>query len=329
MCLPHCCDWGSPAGRLPLNSTNQNPSEGELIMATLFVGLGRMGAPMVRRYAGTASTVLFDVDAAVARTLADDIAARALDSLAEIPDDIDTVILMLPNSRIVESVLAADGLLDLLPGGALVIDMGSSEPASTRRLAEAARERGIGYVDAPVSGGVAKAVTGQLSIMVGGEDVDTRRARQHLAPMGATILEVGPSGAGHAAKALNNLLSATNIAAAAEVLAVASSFGIDPGVMVEVLNASTGRSQATEVKYPQQVLTGSYDSGFAMDLMIKDVGIAQSLARAQGLQTPVTDAAAETAGNARSTLARDDLDHTELARYYEHLNGVSLRATRA
>src|SRR3954447_18766784 len=128
-------------------------------MATLFVGLGRMGAPMVRRYAGTKSTVLFDVDAAVARTLADDVGARALDSLAELPDDVDTVILMLPNSRIVESVLEADGLLDRLPSGALVIDMGSSEPASTRRLAEAARQRGIGYVDAPVSGGVAKAVT--------------------------------------------------------------------------------------------------------------------------------------------------------------------------
>ncbi|SEO57720.1 NAD(P)-dependent oxidoreductase [Trujillonella endophytica] len=298
-------------------------------MATLFVGLGRMGAPMVRRYAGTTATVLFDVDTAIARALADDIAARPLDSLAELPDDVDTVILMLPNSRIVESVLEADGLLDRLPGGALVIDMGSSEPTSTRRLAEAARERGIGYVDAPVSGGVAKAVTGQLSIMVGGEVADASRARPHLAPMGATILDVGPSGAGHAAKALNNLLSATNIAAAAEVLAVASSFGIDPGVMVAVLNASTGRSQATEVKYPKYVVTGCYDSGFAMDLMLKDVAIAQSLARGEGLQTPVTDAAAEAAGNARATLARDDLDHTELARYYEYINQVSFRATGA
>src|SRR5688500_14367289 len=122
-------------------------------MATLFVGLGRMGAPMVRRYSPSVSTVLFDVDVALARTLADDVDARALDSLAELPDDVDTVILMLPSSQIVESVLETDGLLDSLRKGALVIDMGSSDPASTRRLAEVARGSGIGFVDAPVSGG--------------------------------------------------------------------------------------------------------------------------------------------------------------------------------
>jgi 3-hydroxyisobutyrate dehydrogenase len=114
-------------------------------MATLFVGLGRMGAPVVRRYACTTSTVLFDVDAAVAQTLAHDVAARALNSLAEIPDDIDTVILMLPNSQIVESVLEADGLLDRLSSGALVIDMGSSEPPRVQgRAAEHPHEPGRG-----------------------------------------------------------------------------------------------------------------------------------------------------------------------------------------
>jgi 3-hydroxyisobutyrate dehydrogenase len=299
-------------------------------MATLFIGLGRMGAPMARNYtAAGRDVVLFDVDATVAASLAEEIGARAIDALTEVPADVDTVVLMLPNSRIVESVLEADGLLARLPDGSLVIDMGSSEPASTRRLAEVARGEGIGYVDAPVSGGVAKAVTGELSIMVGGAGDDVRRARPHLEPLGAAILDVGPPGAGHAAKALNNLLSASNLAAAAEVLTVARAFGIEADVMVDVINASTGRSQATEVKYPKHVLTGSYDSGFAMDLMIKDLRIARSLARAEGLQTPVTDAAAETADSARAALARDDLDHTEVARYYESVNGVSLRATRA
>jgi 3-hydroxyisobutyrate dehydrogenase len=299
-------------------------------MATLFIGLGRMGAPMARNYAAAGrDVVLFDVDATVAGSLAEEIGARAVDSPAEVPADVDTVVLMLPNSRIVESVLEADGLLARLPDGSLIIDMGSSEPASTRRLAEVARGEGIGYVDAPVSGGVAKAVTGELSIMVGGAGDDVRRARPHLEPLGAAILDVGPPGSGHAAKALNNLLSASNLAAAAEVLTVARAFGIEPDVMVDVINASTGRSQATEVKYPRHVLTGSYDSGFAMDLMIKDLRIARSLARSEGLQTPVTDAAAETADSARAALARDDLDHTEVARYYESVNGVSLRATRA
>lgn len=261
--------------------------------------------------------------------LADELGARVAPSLSELPDGVDTVVLMLPDSRVVESVLLTDGLLARLPAGSLVIDMGSSEPTSTRRLAETARARDVGYVDAPVSGGVAKAVTGELSIMVGGDPVDVERARPHLEPLGATVLVVGGPGAGHAAKALNNLLSATNIAAAAEVLTVARAFGIAPDAMVDVLNASTGRSQATEVKYPKHVLTGRYDSGFAMDLMIKDLGIARSLAQDQGANTPVTDAAFDTAVRAREALGGANLDHTELARYYESVNGVSLCRTDA
>jgi 3-hydroxyisobutyrate dehydrogenase len=295
-------------------------------MSTLFVGLGRMGAPMARRHAARHETVLFDVDSSVASALAGELGARAVPSLAELPGGVDTVILMLPDSRVVERVLEADGLLARLPEGTLVIDMGSSEPTSTQRLAEAARARGVGYVDAPVSGGVAKAVTGELSIMVGGDPADVERARPHLAPLGAAVLTVGGPGAGHAAKALNNLLSATNLAAAAEVLTVARAFGIQADVMVDVLNASTGRSQATEVKYPRHVLTGSYDSGFAMDLMVKDLGIARALAVGQGASTPVTEAAFDAAVRAREALGGPGLDHTEVARYYEQANQVSLRA---
>lgn len=296
-------------------------------MATLFIGLGRMGAPMARRHADRHETVLFDVDSSVASALAEELGTRAVPSLADVPDGVDTVVLMLPDSRVVETVLVTEGLLSRLPSGSLVIDMGSSEPTSTQRLAEEARARGVGYVDAPVSGGVAKAVTGGLSIMVGGTAHDVDRARPHLEPLGATVLPVGPPGAGHAAKALNNLLSATNLAAAAEVLTVARTFGIEAEVMVDVLNASTGRSQATEVKYPKHVLTGSYDSGFAMDLMIKDLGIARSLASDQGASTPVTDAAFDTAVRAREALGGAGRDHTEVARYYESVNQASLRAT--
>ncbi|MCZ2860104.1 NAD(P)-dependent oxidoreductase [Blastococcus sp. VKM Ac-2987] len=295
-------------------------------MSTLFVGLGRMGAPMARRHADRFDTVLLDADPAVAAALADELGCRALPTSAELPGDVDTVVLMLPDSRVVEAVLLTDGLLDRLPSGALVIDMGSSEPASTQRLAAEARARGTGYVDAPVSGGVARAVTGELSIMVGGDPADVERARPHLEPLGGSVTVVGAAGAGHAAKALNNLLSATNLAAAAEVLTVAAGFGIAPEVMVEVLNTSTGRSQATEVKYPKHVLTGSYDSGFAMDLMIKDLGIARSLAAAQQASIPVTDAAYAAALGAREALGGAGLDHTEIARHYESVNRTSLRS---
>lgn len=298
-------------------------------MSTLFIGLGKMGGPMVRRYAPTHATVLYDVNLDLAAALAEDLGTQVVESLVELPLDIDTVILMLPNSRIVESVVGGErGLLARLPEGALVIDMGSSEPASTRALAEEATDGGIAYVDAPVSGGVAKAVIGELSIMVGGAPADAERATEHLAPFGAQIVAVGPAGAGHAAKALNNLLSATNLAAAAEIFTVAKNFGIEANVMVNVINASTGRSQASEVKYPKHVLTGTFDSGFSMDLMLKDLAIAHALSESAGLTTPITDKAFDALGEARRVLGGTDLDHTEVARFYEIVNHVELRSSK-
>jgi 3-hydroxyisobutyrate dehydrogenase len=295
---------------------------------TLFAGLGRMGRPMVRRHAAHFRTVVFDLDTETKSQVAAETASEALPDLESIGPEVDTVILMLPDSRVVESVLlggSGGGPLGRLPEGSLVIDMGSSEPASTRRLAELASRRGVGYVDAPVSGGVSRAGTGELAVMVGGADDDVARARPHLEPLGTSIVHVGPSGAGHAAKALNNLLSATNLAAAAEVLCIAQREGIDPDVMVAVLNSSTGRSQATEVKYPQHVLTGTFASGFAMDLMLKDLAIARRLAEDSSATTPITSTVFDTLTEARRALDRAGMDHTEIARYYEQVNQAHLR----
>ncbi|QNN53903.1 NAD(P)-dependent oxidoreductase [Nocardioides mesophilus] len=298
--------------------------------ATLFVGLGRMGGPMARRYAATRPTYLYDADPDAAPRLAGSLPATALATLLPPPPEVDVVVLMLPTSAIVESVLLGEGeggLLDALPAGALVLDMGSSVPASTRRLATVAAGRGIDLVDAPVSGGVSRAETGELSIMVGGRREAVERARPHLEPLGTSIVTVGPAGAGHAAKALNNLLSATNLAAAAEVLCVAQRAGIEPEVMLQVLNSSTGRSQATAVKYPQHVLTGTFGSGFELDLMVKDLAIASGIAEEVQAQAPVTRAAVASANEARRHLDRAGRDHTEIVKYYEHLNQALLRAT--
>ena len=294
-------------------------------MTTLFMGLGRMGLPMVRRLAGSQEVVLHDVDPAVLAAAATELGAPTMADLGDDLTRVDTVILMLPSSRVVESVLeGTQGLFARLSGGTLVVDMSSSEPASTKRLADEAGQRSIGYVDAPVSGGVAKAITGELSIMVGGAPGDVERAMAHLAPMGAATTAVGPVGAGHAAKSLNNLLSATNIAAAAEVLSVATKFGIEPRVMVDVINASTGRSQASEVKYPRHILPGTYDSGFAFDLMVKDIGIAESLAKEHAVALEVTGAAARAARSAAE--AEHPTDHTELARYVARRTGTTFSA---
>ncbi|ROR64988.1 3-hydroxyisobutyrate dehydrogenase [Agrococcus jenensis] len=289
---------------------------------TLFLGLGRMGAPMARLHAAAFETRVYDVFAEAAKAVADASDAVAVSDLASQGADADVVILMLPTSRHVEEALQGDGLFARLPKGALVIDMGSSEPASTRALAAFAAGLGLEYVDAPVSGGIAKAETGELTIMVGGEDDAVARAMPHLETVGTSIVHVGPAGAGHAAKALNNLVSATNIAAATEAVTVAKHFGIEPATMVEVLNASTGMSQATQVKFPQHILPGTYASRFAYDLMLKDMGIAVQMAGEVGF-APVTGAAFTTLAEGRAGLGEHP-DHTEIARVYARATGISI-----
>jgi len=290
---------------------------------TLFLGLGRMGAPMARLHADAFETHVFDVFPDAVSAVVEGSSARPVADLASEGADVDVVILMLPTSRHVEDALTGEGaLLERLPAGSLVIDMGSSEPGSTRSLAAAAGERGVDYVDAPVSGGIAKAETGQLTIMAGGTDDAVARAMPHLETVGSSIVHVGPAGAGHAAKALNNLVSATNIAAATEAVLIAKHFGIEPAAMIEVLNASTGMSQATQVKFPQHILPGTYASKFAYDLMLKDMGIARRMADEVGF-APVTGAAFDTLSEGRSALG-EHADHTEIARVYTRATGISI-----
>lgn len=295
-------------------------------MTILFIGLGAMGEPMARNIARTADVLLYDVDNERAGRIAADVGVSALASLDVLPDGVDTIVLMVPNSRIVESLLVDDAkLMNKLPAGSLIIDMSSSEPTSTAELATRAAGRSIAYVDAPVSGGVAKAKTGDLAVMVGAAPASLHRARPILDAVASSVHHVGGPGAGDAAKALNNLLSATNIAAAAEILTAATRFGIAPEAMLGVINASTGRSQASEVKYPAFVLTGTFASGFGMDLMLKDLAIAKSLTSGSGLDTPVTDAAGTIASAARA-FAGSPPDHTEIVRYYENANDALVRA---
>lgn len=291
--------------------------------SVLFVGIGAMGEPMASRVAGAGyETAVADADAERAARVAAAIGARTgtLDSL----EGVGTVVLMLPSSPIVESVLFGDsGVLGRLTAGSVVIDMSSSTPSSTRRLATDAAELGIGYLDAPVSGGVPKARTGELSIMVGGDAGTFETRRDLLSAMGTTITHVGASGTGHAMKALNNLLSAIGLIGAAEVLAVGAKFGIEPRIALDVLNASTGRNQATEVKYGRYVLSRAFDSGFAMQLMVKDLRIALEIAHDAGVPVPISAGALEEWSAAIAALGHG-ADHTEIAGYVEHRAGVVL-----
>lgn len=250
-----------------------------------FVGLGMMGAPMAERLARAGhSLYLSDAAADRAASLADQWGAKLLDD--QTIGDIEILITMLPNSAVVEAVVlgevAGSGWADRLPQGATVIDMSSSEPIRSRALRDALQQRGVKYLDAPVSGGVKRAIEGSLAILVGGEATVLEEHRTVLETLGATVLHIGDAGAGHAAKALNNYVSAAGLVATVEALRTAERFGIDPSVMTDVLNASSGRSNTSDNKVKQFMLSGTYASGFALQLMTKDLKIARSLAETVG-----------------------------------------------
>jgi 3-hydroxyisobutyrate dehydrogenase len=278
-----------------------------------FVGLGHMGVPMTARLVEAGHEVRgFDVDPA-ARARA---GQAAVESLPEAAAGVDVVVLMLATSAIVRQVVLDEGLLDAVDSGALVVDMGSSDPTQTRELAAEAGRRGVRYLDAPVSGGVVGAEAGTLTIMAGGTEEDLDSCRPIFEAVGAKIVHAGPVGAGHALKALNNLLSATNFLITLEAVTAGARFGLDPKVMVDAINDSTGRSWATEHKVPQFVEPRSFTSGFAMRLMVKDIQTARELARATDSPFVLGDAAVALWEQAADALP-DDADHTEIALWLE------------
>lgn len=287
----------------------------------LFVGLGAMGEPMAALLAPQWALSVNDVSVERTEQVAEAIGAVPAESVAAAAGQVDAVVLMLPNSRVVEAIVR-DSLFGALREGALIIDMSSSRPESTQTLAREAAERGFGYVDAPVSGGRARALTGELAIMVGGEQAAKDRARLILEILGGSVVDTGASGTGHAMKALNNLLSATGLVAACEVLVAGERFGLDPQVMLDVLNSSTGRNHATEVKMAKFVLSRSFDAGFALDLMVKDLHTAAELIDGALSEPSITAATVSAWTNAQAFLGDPRADHTAIARWVESLERV-------
>ena len=281
-----------------------------------FVGLGTMGAPMTRRIADAGWTLaVYDTDAPRCSALAEEIGARNCRSLGEIGDASDIVITMLPNGSIVRDAAMENGFASVLANGAVVVDMSSSAPMGTRDLGAALAKTGIVLFDAPVSGGVRKAVDGSLAIMLGGDDTEALERVEPLLTCMGRIFPAGGLGAGHAIKALNNYISAAGLAAASEALIVARAFGVDPDVMVDIVNASTGRNNSTENKMKPFVIPGKYaDAGFALDLMAKDVATAAELSAELGLDLPGLKVARDLWQAAKAELGTGR-DHTEIHRY--------------
>jgi 3-hydroxyisobutyrate dehydrogenase len=286
-----------------------------------FIGLGMMGMPMATRLAAAGHRLLVadTAAAAVQRFLQANPTAAQAARLEEFAGA-SVVITMLPSSDAVDSVVrgsaASPGLVSILQPDSVLVDMSSSEPGRTRQLASELAAHRIHMLDAPVSGGVKRAVDGSLAIMVGGPAEIASRCQPLFEAMGKTIRQVGGPGAGHAVKALNNYVSAAGLVAAAEALLVGRAFGLDPAVMTDVFNSSTGRNNSTENKLKQFILSGRFDAGFSLRLMDKDLATAFKLAQDVGqpmqLGTHLVSLWHEAAG-----ALPPQADHTEIFRYLE------------
>lgn len=249
-----------------------------------FIGLGRMGLPMAENLIRAGFHVVgFDMSEAACAALVK-AGGQTGRSPAEVAGEADILITMLPNGQIVRSALLEEpGFALALRPGSIVIDMSSSAPTQTASLAEALALQSVTLIDAPVSGGVAKATDATLAILAGGEVDAIEQVKPVLNAMGASIIHTGATGTAHCMKALNNFVSAAGLVAVSEALHVGTQFGLKPETIVEALNASTGRNNTTERKAIPFMVSQTYNSGFAMNLMAKDIGIAADLASELGL----------------------------------------------
>ncbi len=283
-----------------------------------FIGLGVMGKPMARNLIEAGhELVLYSRTRASVDEVAGD-GATAASSAREVADRAGVVILMLPDSPQVREVLEGnDGLLAAAREGTLVIDMSTISPVVTREIAAECGERGIGWVDAPVSGGDVGAREATLSIMAGGSDEDFARAKPLFEALGKTIVHVGPVGAGQVVKACNQVVVALTIEAVSEALVLGSKAGVDPATIIEVLSGGLAANKVMEVR-GRNFLEHDFTPGFRVDLHHKDLGIALATAREYGVALPSTAAVDQMLQALRSN-GRGDRDHSALLTHIEDL----------
>ena len=268
-----------------------------------FVGLGAMGSVMSPLLVKAGYQVFgYDIIANIDETSG----VKQLDTLDDF-SQFDAVIFMLPNSKIVSEVVTK--LLEINTKS-ILIDMSSSDPRDTKKLGKTIEAQGLKFLDAPVSGGVSRAKTGDLMIMAGGKEEDLEIVKDLLSVMG-TVQFAGPLGSGHAIKALNNYVSAAGLIASFEALATARSFGIKPGNFLKIINGATGKNNTTEVKLDKFVVSEKFNSGFALDLMVKDVSIAHNLIKDLSSDNPLSSDVYNYLSKSLDLLG-DNPDHTEV-----------------
>ncbi len=287
-----------------------------------FIGLGKMGWPMAACAAGAGFDIApIDAVAGRAEAFAQEFGGSIFADATQAAAQSDAVITILPTSKQVAEVIGQ--IRPSLKPGTIVLEMSSGVPSVTQRLAAELSDIGVVLIDAPVSGGVARAKTGDLAIMAGGDPEAIERVRPLLGTMGTTIVRVGGVGAGQAMKALNNLVSAGGFLIGIEALLVGQRFGLDPDLMVDVLNASSGSNNSTQKKFKKFVLSRRFDSGFSLDLMAKDLSIALEVANESGTPVPLASLCRELWAGALNALGTGQ-DHTAIAKFSELLAGTEL-----
>jgi 3-hydroxyisobutyrate dehydrogenase len=293
-----------------------------------FIGLGVMGYPMAGHLAkaGYPLTV-FDINKdSLDRLKAGQPAIAVAPSPTAVAAASDIVVTMLPSGvEVREVVLGAQGLMHGFRRGGLLLDTSSSEPQYTHEIAGELKKAGIGMVDAPVSGAEAGAIAAELVFMVGGDAEPVKRVTPLLQVMGRKIFHLGPVASGHAMKSINNLITSITFLATAEGLAMGKAYGLDPAVMNEVLNESTGMSWISRTHIVQRILSRRFDDPFKYDLMMKDINIALGLAADLKLSLPLSEASRALWLETQAQIAKGS-SVSELVRALEKRTGITIES---
>ncbi|EGG95529.1 3-hydroxyisobutyrate dehydrogenase family protein [gamma proteobacterium IMCC1989] len=271
------------------------------------VGLGNMGNGMAQSLLREGFTVigtdLGEEQKHAAKALGVDVVADVQALCAKT----NTILLSLPMAKHVQAVIKGDGgIIEYAQAGTLIIDTSTSEPEVTRALATELAKLGHHLLDCPVSGGPAGAATGTMVMVVGGELSALARAQPCLDALSTKVVHMGASGSGHVAKLINNLLCAAHLVTTAEAVALGKKAGLDPAVLIDGLNAGSGRSAISEVNFPRWILNDAFNSGFSMQLMRKDVRLAKNLIDDMGLTLQLSDQVASLWAESESTLPDQD-----------------------
>lgn len=279
------------------------------------IGLGAMGGSMAARLRETGHDVIGYDALPEARSRAARDGVRIMSDPASLACATGLVILSLPKAEFVDDVM--EMLAPGLATGSVVLDTTTSEPETSRRHAAHGADHGYAFLDAPVSGGPAGARAGKMTMIVGGDEPALAKARSVLTDLTANLLHVGPSGAGNVAKIANNLLCAANLALVSEMVRLAARANVAADNLIKGINAGSGRSGVSEVNFPKWVLPETYDSGFTMGLMRKDVGLAEQLAEAHSLDLPAMKAIGKIWRDSCSSVP-DSADFNEIYKYERH-----------